>query len=153
MKLGQVEAHDVVAVGRIVSATLQFDLGVLSDEVPDGQNDDGFVIAAIDQDNKVEPISAITEESAGLELNKWVRWQITDFAQYVVQREGWETMRLQLRSLQNDSSVTQHLLDNVSLTVCQSTGPFAVRARQSGRQPALVGRTLPGAPLTRMTLR
>jgi hypothetical protein len=152
MKLSQSEARDVLPADRVVSATLQFDLGVQTDEVPDGTSQDGFIIALIDQENKVEPVGAITEESPGLVNDAWMRWQIGDFAQYVIQRTGWETMRLQLRSVQNDSHVTIHVLDNVSLTVCQSITPLA-GARSTGRRPVLVGHALPGVPMPRWTRR
>jgi hypothetical protein len=149
MRLYQTEPVALPAPEQVVSATLTFDIGILTQETPDGQDNDFFGIYVIDQSDKAEAVAAVTEESDLITLGSWNELSLTDFQRYVTLREGWETMRLMFRSWQDDANMSQHALDSVRLNVCTVDTPLPAGARRVApdARPVLSARTLPGRPL------
>jgi hypothetical protein len=129
MWLHQSEPVDMLPVDQVVSATLVINLGLLTDEVPDGEDTDLFGIYVMNQDDDAELVVEYSEESGDIQPGAWNEVTVPGFELLLTEREDWETVRLAFRSTQDDEFVTQHALDNVTLEVCQLTEPSPATAR------------------------
>ncbi len=135
-------AFDFPEASDIVSATLDFAFGIITEEVKDGVADDLFVaglVPASGGDAVGIPGSAYSEEL--IESNSWYRLsQPIDVTALVTARAGWTGGQLLFESRNDAEAASAHLLDSVELQIC--VGDAAQRAGSlrldSGRNPRLL---------------
>jgi len=126
-----------IPASQLVSATIEFHLGITSQELREGLEVDRLLLAFVDdQIEKVEPIDQWSEES--LELGSWYRIH-GDVTHLLTQRPGWNASFLSFFAKTDFSLVTSFFVDNVSLTICTRQGAFTLpltvqrRSRDEGR--------------------
>lgn len=127
---------------RLISATLRMSFLIVSQETPNGSNDDWLAPFFVRPDGEYsQPArSTLSEEllSGQIQEGLWYRTSI-DVAEQMRRRPGWDTARLVLASTHNAEHLTSYLIDRVSLSVCLSPAQTGFLSRRPS------GDTVPAA--------
>jgi hypothetical protein len=113
------ESFPLPQASQIISASLDFSFGMVTTETRDGNHDDTFLAAMLNQDgqNQTIPNSGISEEL--VDPNNWYSLNNPlDITQLVTARAGWTSAQVLFQSLNDDKAASAHLLDAVSLVIC-----------------------------------
>jgi hypothetical protein len=121
---------DLLPPGTTARVTLSFYIGLMTDEVADGELDDVLrvKIVSADEPNYMEPFGIFDEEEQ-IDPGDWHTTGSNpgEFDGVVIQRRGWTRAYLEFQSESNDNdALTQYFLDTVSLVVCTG-GPSMTR--------------------------
>lgn len=110
----------------VVSATLDFKMGIATEQSADGTSDDTFAPFFINQDNtSVQvPRSGISEENVPANLiGQWLELEAPiDVTQLIIKRDGWSQARLLFQSRNSADRPSVHFLDEVELVICLRSG-------------------------------
>lgn len=107
----------------IISATLDFSFGIITEEQKDGTHDDTMTFWFVNQDNqRIQiPRSGMSEEV--IDPNQWYNLaDPLDVSQFITQREGWSQARFLVESGNSAAASSIHLLDEIKLEICVNTG-------------------------------
>jgi hypothetical protein len=118
----------LVDPARMMTATLRFNAGLLTNEVPGGAETDILLGAFVSDDETVEPdvIGYISEDSIQ-QYGTYYTFEI-DVTAEMTARAGWANSLLVLQQQQNDQAGSNWYVDDVSLMVCRTD-------RAGGMQP------------------
>jgi len=104
---------------EIVSATLNFDFLMFTDETRDGTNDDVAVGFFMNQDGQAVAIpgTGISEENIDPSRIYTLRDPV-DVVSLVTKRDGWTSAQLGFQSANSDADVSFHVFDNIVFALC-----------------------------------
>lgn len=123
---------------EIVSATLNFDFLMFTDETRDGTNDDIAVGFFMNQDGQAVAIpgTGISEENIDPDRIYTLQDPV-DVASLITKRDGWTSAQLGFQSANSAAAVSYHVFDNVEFALC-TRSLFGLPVGWSARVP-LVG--------------
>lgn len=127
---------DFPEASQIVSATLDFSFGIITDETKDGSHDDTMVAALVSEGGGsvlTIPRSGISEEI--IDSNSWYSLsQPLDVTELVTARPGWTGAQLLFESRNDAEASSYHILDEVRLSLC-ARGTWMERSSRARAMP------------------
>lgn len=122
MALYQDKGFDLLPESQLVSATLRYAFAFDSEEWLDGRPDDLFAAYLVDQFDTRRQIEGTGVSEEELPAKAWfeIAADVTDL---LVEERSDDTVRVMFLSLNSEFDPTWHLLDAVSLEVCQYATP------------------------------
>ncbi|MFQ5460966.1 MAG: hypothetical protein ACE5EL_09250, partial [Anaerolineae bacterium] len=138
----------LIEPSRLLTATLRFFGGIVTEETPDGTPSDALLMAFVSVNNpdKNVVIGGFSEES--LTPGRFQGFEV-DVTEHLSRRPpDWEDSLVVFQSQQNDTAATWHFLDDISLNVCRRRmGGVVVAESSSGGGQPLAKMGLPGMGL------
>lgn len=135
--LFQTTGVPLVDATRIISAELKFFGGLVTEEQPDGSPDDVFAAIVVDQADQmtVIPRSGISEENVN--AGRWFEFTI-DVTEQMTAGSGTTAARFGFGAEVDTDAVSQLLLDQVRLTVCETIGAATAARRPAATRGAVM---------------
>ena len=132
---------------QMISATLNFSFGLVTQETKNGNHDDTMIAALVPRDGgqaSTIPGTGISEEL--IDADSWYSLsQPIDMTQLLTARAGWSGAQLLFQSQNSADAPTAHILDEIELVLCVSDAPLAAPRPAMVRRPAGRLLTLPMA--------
>jgi len=138
----------LVEPSLMISATLQMNFGIITDETKNSTHDDTLVVVVADQTGRSQGVerSGYSEES--IDPGSWYHYTTPlNVTTLLTKRAGWDTMAFGFQGHNSADKRSIFLIDDVRLTVCERPAAFSLDALL----PSAPGRTL-GRAANRLTV-
>ena len=129
---------DFPEAGQMISATLNFSFGLVTQETRNGNHDDTLIAALVPRDGgqaSTIPGTGISEEL--IDADSWYSLSTPiDMTQLLTARAGWSGAQLLFQSQNSADAPSAHILDEIELVLCVADAPLATSRQATGQRSA-----------------